>query len=146
MSSLYSKDSHWKICKDNWPYCDWYLLIDFSPRSFASRHLGSFKSFAAYIKRDEEYKQILHEEQYQRLVDQLLDWYRGGSAVEVYQLWASARLRELDRHPGRPLSPKDLIPSELQTWQDKLDSCATYEEAETVVSSGLAKDQSCFHD
>lgn len=54
--------------------------------------------------------------------------------MEEYQLWASARMLELDRNLYRPMSPKDLSPTERQAWQDKLDSCATYEEAVTVVS------------
>lgn len=77
---------------------------------------------------------MLSEEQYQRLTDQLLNWYGGSGEVEDYQLWASARMLELDRDLERPMSPKDLNSTDLRNWQERLDLCSTYEDAETVVS------------
>jgi hypothetical protein len=40
----------------------------------------------------------------------------------------------LDNDPNRPMRPEDLDSSVRLQWQERLDQCATLEDAETVVS------------
>jgi hypothetical protein len=73
---------------------------------------------------------------WEELNRRMLQWYgpEDAEGVDDYQLWATARLILLDNDPNRPMRPEDLDSSVRLQWQERLDQCATLEDAETVVS------------
>ena len=80
-------------------------------------------------------RKALSEEKYEQLNTRMIRWYGDACGdVDDYQLWASARLLHLDKDPNRVLRPEDLHTRVRDEWLERLEQCATIEDAETVVS------------
>lgn len=113
--------------------------------SFTPRYLSSFPTFDSFYRRDKFYKQSLAPDVYQELSYRMVLWYGCQGDVEDYQVWALARVMEMEKNQARPICPEDLRPRVRQEWLSRLDECKTLEEAETVVSGEVKRqDGACL--
>lgn len=103
--------------------------------SFMERYLGSFPSFEAFERQDQEYQDHLDGRCYGQLRQRMLRWYADDDHVTDYQMWGKARILRLDAWRCRYLKYDDVPENEQREWHEKLSECKTFAEAETAVSA-----------
>jgi hypothetical protein len=103
--------------------------------SFVERFLASFSNYAAFGERDVQIKKVLPSSLYKQLSNRVMKWY-GDVEIDMdgYYLWATARLTALEKDGDRPMCPDNLRIRDRKEWQRRVDECATWEDAVTVVS------------
>ncbi|UZJ53143.1 hypothetical protein CBS101457_002463 [Exobasidium rhododendri] len=127
------------FCNRNGSATKWLLSRDL----FIERFLGSVPSYAAFLERELHLKTVVPAHLYKAYRRGLRWWWDGEqfedehNKIDEYEVWAMARLIELEKDRERPLRPEDLHTPVRMEWQDRVDQCTSWEDAMRVAKGKL---------